>query len=74
MATGASTGCSVAACAAAGEQLEVKAGSLFQNRDYAVLNEDRSMLSGLFGRLYGISGAKLQQVFAGVRPIDLGLV
>lgn len=57
-----------------GEQIEVKAGSLFQNRDYAVLNEYRAMLGGLFARLYGLSASQLQQVFAGVKPVDLGLV
>ena len=58
----------------AGDQIEVKAGSLFQNRDYPALNEYRAMLGGLFARLYGLSGVQLQRVFAGVRPNDLGLV
>jgi uncharacterized protein (DUF1501 family) len=56
-----------------GEQLPVNAASLFQNRDYPVLNEYRAMLGGLFGRLYGLSDAQLQQVFNGVRPRDIGL-
>ncbi|KAB2901258.1 MAG: DUF1501 domain-containing protein, partial [Burkholderiaceae bacterium] len=46
----------------------------FQNRDYPVLNEYRAMLGGLFARLYGLSPAQVGRVFAGVRPVDLGLV
>lgn len=57
-----------------GEQVAVAPATLFQNRDYPVLNEYRSLLGGLFGRLYGLSPAKLQQVFAGVAATDLGLV
>jgi len=57
-----------------GEQVAVAPGSLFQNRDYPVLNEYRSMLGGLFARLYGLSPAQLQQVFAGAGPRDIGLV
>jgi uncharacterized protein (DUF1501 family) len=56
-----------------GEQVAVAAGQLFQNRDYPVLNEYRSMLGGLFARLYGLSPAQLQQVFPGAGPRDLGL-
>lgn len=41
------------------------AGQMFQNRDYPVLNECRSMLGGLFVRLYGLSPAQLQQVSRG---------
>lgn len=58
----------------AGEQLPVNAASLFQNRDYQVLNEYRAMLGGLFARLYGLSTAQVQQVFAGVAARDIGLV
>ena len=58
----------------AGEQLPVRTSTLFQNRDYPVLNEYRSLLGGLFARLYGLSTAQLQQVFAGVAPRDLGLL
>ena len=58
----------------AGEQIAVSPGSLFQNRDYQVLNEYRSVLGGLFSRLYGLSQAQTQQVFAGVASRDIGLV
>ena len=56
-----------------GEQVPVNAPSLFQNRDYQVLNEYRAVLGGLFARLYGLSGAQVQRVFAGVATQDLGL-
>lgn len=57
-----------------GEQVAVAPAGLFENRDYPVLNEYRSALGGLFGRLYGFSAAQGERVFAGVTPKDLGLV
>jgi hypothetical protein len=39
-----------------------------------VLNEYRALLSGLFGRMYGLDAGQLERVFAGVTPKDLGLV
>lgn len=57
-----------------GEQIEVSEKSLFQNRDYPVLNEYRAVLGGLFGRMYGLSAAQQQRIFAGVAPKDLQLV
>jgi uncharacterized protein (DUF1501 family) len=58
----------------AGEQVTPAPGTLFQNRDYPVLNEYRAMLGGLFTRLYGLSPAQTQRVFPGVAARDLGLV
>jgi len=58
----------------AGEQVAIAAGSLFQNRDYPVLNEYRAVLGGVFAKLYGLSTAQLQQVFAGSAAKDIGLV
>ncbi len=58
----------------AGEQVTPAPGTLFQNRDYPVLNEYRAMLGGLFTRLYGLSPAQAQRVFPGVAARDLGLV
>ncbi|MGM9480826.1 DUF1501 domain-containing protein [Roseateles sp. NT4] len=58
----------------AGEQVEVKAATLFQNRDYPVLNEYRALFGGLFRRMYGLNDAQLAQVFPGASARDIGLV
>ncbi|MDB5823005.1 MAG: hypothetical protein JWR21_1709 [Herminiimonas sp.] len=58
----------------AGEQVPVRPESLFQNRDYPVLNEYRAVLGGLFGRMYGLSTARLEAVFPGAATRDVGLV
>jgi len=57
-----------------GEQVEVKAATLFQNRDYPVLNEYRALFGGLFKRMYGLNDAQLTTVFPGASARDLGLV
>jgi uncharacterized protein (DUF1501 family) len=57
-----------------GEQVRVQQSTLFQNRDYPVLNEYRALFGGLFGRMYGLDAAQLERVFPGVKPRDLGLV
>jgi uncharacterized protein (DUF1501 family) len=57
-----------------GEQVRVQAGTLFQNRDYPVLNEYRALFGGLFARMYGLGEAQLERVFPGTQPRDLGLV
>lgn len=57
-----------------GEQVAVAPGSLFQNRDYPVLNEYRNLMGGLFTRLYGLTPAQVQQVFPASTPRDIGLV
>jgi uncharacterized protein (DUF1501 family) len=58
----------------AGEQVAVKQATLFQNRDYPVLNEYRAVLGGLFARMYGLDANQLAKVFPGVTPKDIGLV
>jgi len=58
----------------AGLQARVGAATLFQNRDYPVLNNYRSLLAGLFGSLWSLSGAQLERVFPSAAPADLGLV
>jgi uncharacterized protein (DUF1501 family) len=58
----------------AGEQVEVKAATLFQNRDWPVLNEYRALFGGLFRRMYGLNDAQLATVFPGASARDLGLV
>jgi uncharacterized protein (DUF1501 family) len=57
-----------------GEQVAVSKAALFQNRDYPVRNEYRAVFGGLFSRMYGLSQAQLDRVFAGVAPKDLGLL
>ncbi|MBC3881971.1 DUF1501 domain-containing protein [Undibacterium sp. LX40W] len=57
-----------------GEQVKLEAASLFQNRDYPVLNEYRAVLGGIFAGVYGLNSQQLDQVFAGVKARDLGLV
>jgi len=58
----------------AGEQARVSQGTLFQDRDYPVLNEYRELLAGLFGRVYGLDGAQLARVFPSVSPKDVALL
>ncbi|MED5618146.1 DUF1501 domain-containing protein [Ideonella sp. BN130291] len=57
-----------------GEQQALSAATLFQNRDYPVLNEYRALLGGLFQRMYGLNAAQLERVFPGTRPSDIGLL
>ncbi len=58
----------------AGDQVRVAEETLFQNRDYPVLNEYRAVLGGLFARFYDLDGDRLQKVFPGVKAKDIGLV
>jgi uncharacterized protein (DUF1501 family) len=57
-----------------GEQVELKAATLHQSRDWPVLNEYRALLGSLFKRMYGLDDTQLAQVFPGASPRDLGLV
>jgi uncharacterized protein (DUF1501 family) len=57
-----------------GEQAPVDEPHLFQNRDYPVLTDYRSLLGGLFQRMYGLDQKSLQRVFTSVQPRDLALV
>lgn len=58
----------------AGEQVRVEQATLFQNRDYPVLNEYRAVLGGLFARMYGLNAAQIDRIFPGAKALDLGLV
>jgi uncharacterized protein (DUF1501 family) len=58
----------------AGEQARVEKASLFQDRDYPVLNEYRAVLGGLFASLWGLSPDQVQRVFPGSTPASLQLV
>ena len=57
-----------------GEQVRLEPSTLFQNRDYPVLNEYRAVLGGLFARQFALNAGQLDQVFASIKPRDLGLV
>ncbi|MEO7058013.1 MAG: DUF1501 domain-containing protein [Caldimonas sp.] len=57
-----------------GDQVAVAPATLFQNRDYPVLNEYRAVFGGIFARLYGLSKDRLEQVFPHSVAKDIGLV
>jgi uncharacterized protein (DUF1501 family) len=57
-----------------GEQQRLEPGTLFQNRDYPVLNEYRALLAGLFRSLWGLSPTQCERIFPQASPLDLGLV
>src|ERR1700681_2050141 len=57
-----------------GEQTLLPQATLFQNRDYPVLNEYRTVLGSLFARIYGLDAAQLDKVLPGARSRALGLV
>jgi len=57
-----------------GEQVKVAQSTLFQNRDYPVINEYRAILGGMFRRVYGLQPDRLQKIFPDVQPKDLGVV
>jgi uncharacterized protein (DUF1501 family) len=58
----------------AGEQVRVARHTLFQDRDYPVLNNYRTVLAGLFGTLWGLAPQQLDAVFPGAPAVDLKLV
>lgn len=58
----------------AGEQVRVEQATLFQNRDFPVLNEYRALLGGLLQRQYGLSASQIDSVFPGAKSRDLGLL
>jgi uncharacterized protein (DUF1501 family) len=57
-----------------GEQQRIAQHSLFQDRDFPVLNDYRAVLGGLFRRLWGLSPAQCSLVFQQAPPVDLKLV
>lgn len=58
----------------AGDEVRMEQSTLFQNRDFPVLNDYRAVLAGLFTRQYGLSAAQNEQIFAGNKVRDLGLL
>jgi uncharacterized protein (DUF1501 family) len=57
-----------------GEQQRVDRSTLFQDRDFPVLNDYRAILGGLFRSLWGLSAQQSAKVFQQVGPVDLKLV
>ncbi|MFZ3127401.1 MAG: DUF1501 domain-containing protein, partial [Rhodoferax sp.] len=57
-----------------GTQQALEHTTLFQNRDYPVLNEYRAVLGGLLGRMYGLSPRDLERIFPNAPAQDWGLV
>jgi uncharacterized protein (DUF1501 family) len=57
-----------------GEQRRLGYGALFQDRDYPVLNDYRSVLGGLFRSLWSLSPEQSSRIFAQASLIDLKLV
>jgi uncharacterized protein (DUF1501 family) len=58
----------------AGEQLAIERATLFQDRDYPVLNDYRAVLGGLFRSTWDLSASQLERVFPAVRALDLKLI
>ena len=67
-------GGSVRGAKIAGDQTRVEQPTLFQNRDFQVLNDYREVLAGLFSRQFGLSPAQNERIFAGAQPKDIGLL
>jgi uncharacterized protein (DUF1501 family) len=57
-----------------GEQVKVASNTLFQDRDYQVLNDYRSVMGGLFKAQFGLSEKSLQNIFPEAKPLDLKLL
>ncbi|WP_035051703.1 DUF1501 domain-containing protein [Andreprevotia chitinilytica] len=57
-----------------GEQMRVSEATLFQNRDFPVLNEYRGLFGSVFQRYYGLNGSQLDKVFPGARPGSIALL
>jgi uncharacterized protein (DUF1501 family) len=58
----------------AGRQLAVTQANLFQDRDYPVLNDYRSLIGGVLQKSYGLNNSQLGQIFPSAQPENLSLV
>jgi uncharacterized protein (DUF1501 family) len=58
----------------AGNQVAVTRETLFQDRDWPVLNDYRALIGGLAQRAYGLSPAQVAGVFPQVAPADWRLI
>jgi uncharacterized protein (DUF1501 family) len=57
-----------------GEQVAVSRATLFQDRDFPVLNDYRSVLGGLFATMFSLNTAQIEQVFPQSTPENFQLV
>ena len=57
-----------------GVQQRVERGTLFQDRDFPVLNDYRAVLGGLFRSMWGLSPSQSAHIFRQTAPLDLKLV
>lgn len=58
----------------AGRQVGVTEASLFQNRDWPVLNDYRGLMGGVLQKAYGLNATQLAQIFPSAPPDDLALI
>jgi uncharacterized protein (DUF1501 family) len=58
----------------AGRQAPVTQASLFQDRDWPVLNDYRGLIGGVLKRGYGLNDTQMQAIFPSAPPQDLALV
>jgi uncharacterized protein (DUF1501 family) len=58
----------------AGEQRRLERATLFQDRDYPVLNDYRAVLGGLFRSLWSLSPSQCDRIFRQTQPVELSLV
>src|SRR5665213_4203864 len=58
----------------AGRQVDVTEATLFQNRDWPVLNDYRSLIGGVLQKAYGFNGGQLGTIFPSAQPDDLALI
>ena len=57
-----------------GDQVNVEENTLFQRRDYVVLNEYRSVIGGVLQPLYSLNKQQLGRIFPGASPKNLGAI
>ena len=57
-----------------GEQQRLAHGTLFQDRDYPVLNDYRAVLGGLFRTMWSLSPTQCDRIFQQTSPVELSLV
>jgi uncharacterized protein (DUF1501 family) len=58
----------------AGEQQRLARGTLFQDRDYPVLNDYRAVLAGLFRTMWGLGPSDCAKIFPQASALNLNLI